>query len=123
MSDRPKLPNLENLLQMGINAAQSGNKENARLFLQQVLEADKKNDRAWLWLAYVTDPEDEKDRRRYLKTAMRLNPSNRAAQNALKKLDQAKNAGKKRTMRLGSLALAVLVIFGTVTCLLAIVIS
>lgn len=121
MTDRS--PNLENLLQMGINAAKTGNQENARLFLQQVLDADNKNDRAWLWMAYVTDKENEIDRRRYLKTAIRINPNNRAARNALEKLDRAQVTAQNKTMTIGLMILTITIVVGVLACVLAIAIS
>jgi hypothetical protein len=114
-------PNLENLLQLGIARAKGGNRAGARVLLQQVLDADKQNDRAWLWMAYVTDK--DVDRRRFLRTAIRLNPKNQAAKRALDRLDRAQNASKNRTMVYGSMALAGLILFAALACVIALAIS
>ena len=75
------IPNLEQLMQLGIQTARQGNKENARVIFQQVLDSDSHNERAWLWMAAVA--ETPVDRVRYLNTVLRINPQNRTAQREL----------------------------------------
>lgn len=109
-------PNLENLLQMGINQAKSGNKSGAQVLLQQVLDSDKENDRAWLWMAFISD--DETDRRRFLHTALKYNPNNQTARKALDKLDHVQTAAQNRTLVYGGMALAGLLLFAAIACVI-----
>jgi tetratricopeptide (TPR) repeat protein len=69
------------LLQQGIAAARAGKREEARALLMQVVEADERNEQAWLWLAGVVDaPEDI---RTCLQNVLDLNPANQQAQQGL----------------------------------------
>ena len=69
------------LLQQGIVAARAGKREQARALLMQVVEADERNEQAWLWLAGVVDaPEDI---RTCLENVLDLNPANQQAQQGL----------------------------------------
>lgn len=113
-------PNLENLLQMGITAAKEGNNEGARMLLKQVLDADKKNDRAWVWMAYITT--DSVKRRQYLQTALKINPGNTAAKKALSKINKKRSSTEERTIIIAgvfTLGLLSLVVVLVVVALLA----
>lgn len=68
----PKETNLESLMQVGIAAARNKNKEAAKGIFTQVLNIDRRNERAWLWLAAVE--EDQTERRRILQTVLSINP-------------------------------------------------
>ncbi|HML22803.1 MAG TPA: hypothetical protein PKD09_14225 [Aggregatilinea sp.] len=98
-------PNLEQLLQIGIQSARQGNVENARVIFQQVLDADKNNERAWLWMASVA--ETSADRQRYLRTVLTINPDNHTAQRELKKVESRRQSNNSRVLVYGSIALAV----------------
>ncbi len=98
-------PNLEQLMQIGIQTARQGNMENARVIFQQVLDADKNNERAWLWMASVA--ENPMDRIRYLRTVLALNPENRTAQRELKKVESRTKSNNSRVLAYGSIALAI----------------
>lgn len=101
--------NLENLLQLGINAAKRGDRQGARVLLQQVLEADRKNDRAWVWMAAIAD--NEADRQKYLETALRINPGNKSALKAVQKRVKKRSRSEQRTMVVaGMVILLVLVV-------------
>jgi tetratricopeptide (TPR) repeat protein len=71
----------EDLLQQGIVAAQAGRREEARALLVRVVEADERNEQAWLWLAGVIDDPD--DMRTCLENVLDLNPGNVKAQQGL----------------------------------------
>lgn len=114
-------PNLEDLLRLGINAAKNGNRENARVIFQQVLDQDKRNERAWLWLASVTD--DTIERRRLLKTVLDLNPSNANARKLLNAMDQAVSESEQRSLRLGIWILVIAVVIIVVAILVAVLIA
>ena len=98
-------PNLEQLLQIGIQSARQGNAENARVIFQQVLDTDKNNERAWLWMASVA--ETSADRQRYLRTVLTINPDNHTAQRELKKVESRRQSNNSRVLVYGSIALAV----------------
>jgi len=74
------------LLQQGILAARAGKRAEARALLMQVVEADERNEQAWLWLAGVVDtPEDI---RTCLQNVLDLNPANQQAQQGLAWVEQ-----------------------------------
>ncbi|WP_119072484.1 tetratricopeptide repeat protein [Aggregatilinea lenta] len=98
-------PNLEQLMQIGIQSARQGNAENARVIFQQILDADKNNERGWLWMASVA--ESSADRIRYLRTVLTINPDNRTAQRELKKVESRTRSNNSRVLAYGSIALAV----------------
>jgi len=120
MTAGPNTPNLEDLLRLGINTAKAGNKDNARVIFKQVIEQDKRNERAWLWLASVE--EDEIERRRILQTVLQLNPNNTKAKELLNALDSAVSRTEQASIMLGLRILAfvvvLLVIVGVVVFLL-----
>lgn len=73
------------LLQQGIVAARSGQREAARALLMQVVEGDERNEQAWLWLAGVVDGSE--DIRTCLQNVLDLNPANLQAQQGLAWVD------------------------------------
>jgi hypothetical protein len=80
-------PEIQNLLQTGIEAARSGNRAAARMILGQVVERDPRNELGWMWLASVADTAAE--RRTYLQKVLDINPANDRAKQALERLEQA----------------------------------
>lgn len=77
---------VEALLLEGISAARAGDRKKAREILEQVVEIDEQNERAWFWLASVVDTDEE--RRLYLGNVVIINPNNQRAQELLDKLEQ-----------------------------------
>ncbi len=71
-------------LREGIDAAKRGDKLTARRLLQQVLSADGNNELALMWMASVVDTINE--RRYYLEQALKVNPKNARAREALRRL-------------------------------------
>lgn len=117
MSERPSL---ETLLRQGIAAAQQGNRQGARVLFQRVLADDKQNDRAWYWMAYIS--QDPAQRVQYLEAALRANPRNKMAKSALKKLRRKRQGSDQRIMWIGGLAvLGVLVLAALLVVLLLVV--
>lgn len=114
-------PNLEDLLRLGINTAKAGNKENARVIFQQVLASDKRNERAWLWLASVE--EDPIERRRILQTVLEINPSNANARKLLTAMDNAILNTERRSMILGIRLLIGLVILLIIVAVLVVLLT
>lgn len=101
-------PNREELLQLAINTARGGNKRPARLMFEQVLKEDRNNERAMMWLAKIADSKAE--RREWLERALRVNPNNEQARDALKTIAYKKSAKDNR----------VLVMFGVIAVILAV---
>ena len=98
------IPNLEQLMQLAIQTARKGNKSNARMIFQQILDEDKQNERAWLWMAAVAD--NREDRVRYLNTVLRLNPYNQTALRELNKMRQKKETSNTQVLKYGLIGLA-----------------
>jgi thioredoxin-like negative regulator of GroEL len=103
-----KNPNLDDLMRLGVRTAKAGNRDNARVIFQQVLDQDKRNEAAWLWMASLA--ENSVDRRRYLETVLQLNPDNQTAANQLASMDKAVKSSEGASIRLGIMILAVLVL-------------
>jgi|MTBAKSStandDraft_1061840.scaffolds.fasta_scaffold04860_5 hypothetical protein len=101
-------PNLEQLMQLGIQTARQGNKENARVIFQQVLDADSHNERAWLWMAAVA--ETPVDRVRYLNTVLRINPHNSTAQRELNRLRKGEESSTSQVLIYGGIGLAIIIL-------------
>lgn len=113
--------NLEDLLQIATTSLKEGNKPGARVLIQQVLDTDKHNDRAWVLMAAATD--DPVDRQRYLKTALRLNPNNKAAKKALDKMKKARNSAENQALYYGTIGLAIVLVIAVLACIAVLVIS
>lgn len=73
----PNMTLPENLLQDGMRAARAGQREKARDLLMQVVQADERNEMAWLWLSGVVD--DPEDVRICLQNVLDINPNNERA--------------------------------------------
>lgn len=101
-------PNLEQLMQLGIQTARQGNRESARVIFQQILDADPQNERALLWMAAVA--ENEVDRVRYLSTVLRLNPENPTALREMKKLEQKQVSNTSAVLVYGGIGLAIVLL-------------
>jgi hypothetical protein len=85
---------LQQKLRMGIDAARRGDKAAAQLLLRQVVAADPQNELGWMWLASAVDSLDE--RRVCLENALRINPNNTRAREALRRLQPAGTAAPAR---------------------------
>lgn len=93
-------PNREELFSMAVEQAKSGNKKGARFMFVQILEQDKRNVRAMMWLAKLAaTPED---REMWLKRVLEIKPDYAPAQDALAKLTHSSAA--KRNQQLFRLA-------------------
>jgi twitching motility two-component system response regulator PilG len=69
--------NVSQMLQLGIKAAQEGNRAEARQLLFQVTEADSQNENAWLWLASISEYPEEL--LVFLNNILTINPYNERA--------------------------------------------
>jgi hypothetical protein len=120
-SGEPNVPNLEDLLRLGITTAKAGNKEGARVIFQQVIANDKRNERAWLWLASVEDSPIE--RRRILQTVLEMNPNNANAKKLLAAMDNVVASGEKQSMIIGVRILIGLVVLIAIIAVFVFIIS
>ncbi len=109
-------PNLEEMLQIAASTLKQGSREGATVLIQQVLEEDKRNDRAWVLLAAATT--NPVDRRRYLRTALHINPNNQAAQRALQKMKKAQVSSENQALWYGSIGLAIVLVIAAIACVL-----
>ncbi len=74
------MPTLEDAIQ----AIRSGNKEEGRQILEEILETDENNEEVWLWLSSVVDTDE--DREICLENVLALDPDNIVAQRGLEAL-------------------------------------
>ena len=88
---------LQQTLNMGIEAARRGDKSAAQLLLRQVVEAQPDNELAWMWLASAVD--NIAERRECLEQALRINPENSRAREALGRLGGAPPPRQARVPR------------------------
>ena len=82
--------NPADLLQQGIAAARSGQKETARYLLTQAIERDENNVTAWMWLSGVV--ENLNDKEVCLENVLALDPNNQAAHKGLDWVRQQREA-------------------------------
>jgi Tfp pilus assembly protein PilF len=101
-------PNLEQLLQLGIQTARQGQKQAARMIFQQVLDIDKQNERAWFWMASVVEDPDE--RMRCLQTVLRINPNNTNAQEQYNRIINRQQSSNSQVLIYGGVVLAILLV-------------
>ncbi len=71
-----------NLVQYGITAVQENKKESARRCFLRAIETDENNEMAWLWMASITEDQDEKAA--HLEKVLAINPENEVANTLLK---------------------------------------
>jgi len=73
------------LLKQGIAALKAGQKAEARRLLERVVQQDKNNETAWLWLSGAVDT--DRERIHCLRETLRINPDNQHARRGLEKLE------------------------------------
>lgn len=78
---------IETLLKEGIAAAKAGERQKALDLLLQVVDADERNEQAWLWLSGVV--ENTEDRCICLQNVLAINPDHTLAKQGLAKLEEA----------------------------------
>ncbi|GAB4534761.1 MAG: hypothetical protein Kow0063_18190 [Anaerolineae bacterium] len=83
---------VDTTLQQAIVAARAGRKEEARRLLEIVLDADERNEQAWLWMSGVVDNDEE--RIICLENVLTINPNNETARNGLAALGAMPVAGQ-----------------------------
>jgi ribosomal protein L40E len=80
-SELPTRPEVNRLLAKGVESAKAGQRAEAYNLFLDVIELDRHNEVAWLWLSTVTD--DLKDQRVCLENVLIINPDNTAARERL----------------------------------------
>ncbi len=117
MTSKPakEQPNREELLQLAINSAKHGNKEGARTLFERVLNEDKRNERALMWMAKLSDSKSE--RIKWLNLVLRVNPENEQAQDALRSIQYKRSAKENRTVLIFGMIVGVLIVLGIVIAL------
>jgi hypothetical protein len=85
-------PEIQQLLDEGIASLSIGNKEEARRKLMQVINADERNEHAWLYLSEAV--ESDEDRQICLENVLTINPANNRAETELKALQEKMARGQ-----------------------------
>lgn len=115
--DTNNITNNEQLLNMAIQTARSGQRDGARMMLMQVWEANKRNEEAMLWLAKLG--RNEQERRKWLERVLAINPENKTAKRALAKLKRKQAANENQLLLLfGAAAVVMLVVVMAVVALI-----
>lgn len=89
--DSPTEMDVTDTLKRAIAAAKAGRKAEARRLLEMVLDADERNERAWLWLSDVVESDEE--RIVCLENVLTINPENEMARKGLALLREAPAVG------------------------------
>jgi hypothetical protein len=105
-------PNREELLKMAIRTAQAGNKTAARMMFRRVLAEDKRNERAMIWMAKLSDSKNE--RVQWLNRVAQVNPQNETAKEALRKMNYRRSAKDNRILLTFGVIAGVLLVLGLV---------
>ena len=121
LGDFGEVPNLEELMQLGVRTAKNGNKEGARVIFEKILAVDKRHERAWLWMASLSD--DDIERRRYLQTVLNINPNNSSARKYLKAMDQSVSSSERRSLVVGGIIVGILVITLILVAIIVLVVT
>ena len=95
--DKADPSRIEALLRQGIVEARSKNKEVALELLQEVVELDPQNEKAWFWLASVVKTDEE--RVTCLQNVVLINPDN---ERAFQILEQVEKRIRKRKAAMGA---------------------
>ena len=106
--DSDNSPNREELLQMAIEAARAGQKDGARVIFRQILEQDKRNQRAMMWMAKLADSKVE--RVHWLEMVVNTHPDNVGARKELNRIRYRRAARENRTLVIFGIIAAVLII-------------
>jgi hypothetical protein len=112
-SNDSNTPNLEQLMQLGIQTARKGNRSSARVIFQQIIDTDKTNERAWLWMAAIA--ESSEDRLRYLNAVLRIDPDNPTALRELEKMKRKQVSSNTLVIRYGMMGLFILLLLIVIT--------
>ncbi len=79
-------PNLEAMLRSAIDAVKANRKAEARLMLERIVQVDRMNEQAWLWLSACVETAEEQAI--CLENVLDINPNNQKALKGLQALQQ-----------------------------------
>ena len=105
-------PNREELLKMAIRTAKAGNRTAARVMFRRVLSEDKRNERAMMWMAKLSDGRQERDQ--WLNRVLAVNPNNESAREILRKTQYKRSAKENRTLLVFGMIAGVLLVLAVV---------
>jgi tetratricopeptide (TPR) repeat protein len=77
----PNGPTLNEMLKNGVSAVKAGKLEEAQEWLVMLLQIERYNEQAWLWLSGAA--QDDQDRLDCLTELLKINPDNAVAQRGL----------------------------------------
>jgi len=106
--DSDNSPNREELLQMAIEAARAGQKDGARVIFRQILEQDKRNQRAMMWMAKLS--ESKAERVHWLEMVVNAYPENANARKELNRIQYRRAARENRTLVIFGIIAVVLIV-------------
>jgi len=111
MASKTNQPNREELLTLAEETARR-NRDSARVMFQQVLNQDKRNERALMWLAKLS--KTPKERKLWLERLLNYYPENQAAKAALENILYKAASTENKTLVLFGVVVAVLIIVAIV---------
>ncbi|MCA9882921.1 MAG: hypothetical protein KC546_14940 [Anaerolineae bacterium] len=89
-------PHREELYNMAVSAAREGNRQGAIVLFGQILQQDRRNTRAMMWMAKLaTSPAD---RQRWLNRVLDADPENETAQKLLDKMSYGDAVKRNRLL-------------------------
>jgi thioredoxin-like negative regulator of GroEL len=104
------IPNREELIRMAIRAAKTGNRNPARVMFMQVLNEDKHNERAMMWMAKLASTKEE--RKQWLHRVLSVNPANENARIALANMNYKRHARENTTLITFGIIAAMMMVIG-----------
>ncbi|GEM_PF-1018065 len=100
-TNTPNTPNREELYQMAVSASRNGQNKGARMMFKQLLDQNKRDIRAMMWLSKLA-PTD-KEREAWLQRVIDLKPGYLPAIETLEKITHGKTAKRnQQLLRVGS---------------------
>lgn len=111
-------PNLEELFSMAVDAAKKGQRQGARVMFRQILEHDRRNIRAMMYLAKLAP--NDKERLAWLEKVLEIRPGYEPAEEMLAKVQYNRQAERNRVLfRVGIGAYVVVVLLITLAVILS----
>ena len=105
-------PNREEQLSLAIRTAKANNKDSARLMFMQILDEDRKNERALMWMAKLAETKAE--RKKWLARVLEFHPNNEAARAAMNKSEYRSSARDNRTLLIFGVIAGIMIVLAVV---------
>ena len=119
--DSKTQPDFEQMLDLAYQAIQAGNKDGARVMLEQVLRQDKRSERALMGMALTARSGAE--RVQWLRRVLKVNPDNETARTTLEGVAKRHTAQENRTLVIFGVVLGVLVIVALIIVVAVVVVN